>query len=125
MLLNVDGLDKKWNKGVSSDFEGELGWHAAGDVETYCAPLIFRRVNSGRQGEVREFDGSTLGNVGEHLNRRIDDEDEGENRHLSCKKIKLLSMSNRKFRNLLVTSFHKRWELRDIKWPSRTGLMVE
>ena len=62
MLLNVDGLDKKWDNGVRSDFEGELGWHAAGDVETYCAPLIFRRVNSGKQGgQIRAFDGSVLG----------------------------------------------------------------
>ena len=45
MLLNVDGLDKRWKKGVASPFEGELGWHAVGDVETY-APLIFRKVRN-------------------------------------------------------------------------------
>ena len=44
MLLHVDGLDKKWKKGVKSPFQGELGWHASGDVITY-APLIFRRIN--------------------------------------------------------------------------------
>ena len=46
MLLNIDGLDKKRKKSVPSPFEGELGWHAVGDVETY-APLIFRRVRDG------------------------------------------------------------------------------
>ena len=33
MLLNIDGLDISWKKGVPSPFEGELGWHAVGDVE--------------------------------------------------------------------------------------------
>ena len=45
MLLNIDGLHKKWRKGVKSPFQGELGWHAVGDVEKY-APLIFRRINN-------------------------------------------------------------------------------
>ena len=46
MLLNVDRLNKKWKKVVRKPFEGELGWHAVGDVETF-APLIFRRVRDG------------------------------------------------------------------------------
>ena len=44
-------------KGVLSPFEGELGWHAVGDVETY-APLIFRRVRDGC--DIRELDTSNL-----------------------------------------------------------------
>ena len=46
MLLDVDGLNKRWKKGVKSAFQGELGWHTSNDIETY-APLIFRRVNGG------------------------------------------------------------------------------
>ena len=40
MLLNIDGLDKRWKNGIKSPFEGELGWYAPGDVEDY-APLFF------------------------------------------------------------------------------------
>jgi hypothetical protein len=46
MLLDVDGLNKKWKKGVKSTFEGELGWHTTNDIDTY-APKIFHRVNGG------------------------------------------------------------------------------
>ena len=60
MLLHEDGLDKRWTKGRQSEYEGELGWHAVGDVETY-APLIFRRVNSGMSGNMRSLDSSRLG----------------------------------------------------------------
>ena len=58
MLLNIDGLDKRWEKGVKSPFEGELGWHALNDVERY-APLIFRRVLS-NLSNVRTLDSSTM-----------------------------------------------------------------
>lgn len=125
MLLNVDGLDKQWNMGVKSIFEGELGWHAPGDVETYSAPLIFRRVNSGKQGEIRQYDSSTLGNGTENDYCRYANDVEGENIPSNGKKIRLLSVSNKKFRNRLVVSFHKRWDMNDIKWPSRTGRMKE
>ena len=32
-------------------------------------------------------------------------------------------MTNKMFRDKLITDFHKRWELNDIVWPSRTGKM--
>ena len=96
MLLNVDGLDKKWNKGVKSIFEGELGWHAPGDVETYSSPLIFRRVNSGKQGEIRQYDSSTLGRGTEIDICRYAKDVEAENRPSNGKKVRLLSVSNRK-----------------------------
>ena len=122
MLLNVDGLDKRWKKGVKSDFEGELGWHAPGDVETYCSPLIFRRVSSGRQGQpVRAFDASTMGN---NTTNVIPEEGHMEHEIIIGKKRNLLSITNKNFRNLLVTSFHKKWELGKVKWPSRTGKMA-
>ena len=36
----------------------------------------------------------------------------------------LLKITNNIFRDKLVTSFHKRWEINDIVWPSRTGKMT-
>ena len=40
MLLNIDDLDVKWNEGVKSPYEGEMGWHKNGIVEQHI-PLIF------------------------------------------------------------------------------------
>ena len=37
---------------------------------------------------------------------------------------KILKMKNQDFRYRLVTHFHKRWDLKDILWPSRTGEMT-
>ena len=131
MLLDKDGLDKRWKKGVRSDYQGELGWHAVGDVETY-APLIFRRVNSGTQGNLRELDlgGRVLANEIDRVHFKdknsdefyedIDLEEQNRNRNF----LKVLHMSNKKFRDNLVISFHKRWAKGDIVWPSRTGVMA-
>ena len=73
MLLNIDGLHKKWRKGVKSPFQGELGWHAVGDVETY-APLIFRRINNA--GSMRELDTSSMARGNDLCPANVDDYDE-------------------------------------------------
>jgi hypothetical protein len=120
MLLNVDGLDKKWEKGVKSDFEGELGWHSPDDVEKY-GPVIFRRVNSGIQGQ-KEMDlSSKVTNddyvFGEEVQEPYEERD--------GKTYQVISLSNKKLRDNLVVNFHMRWsngaEFGDIVWPSRTG----
>ena len=126
MLLHVDGLDEKWNKGVKSMFEGELGWHAPGDVENYCAPLIFRRVNTGRQsGDLRQYDCSAVGYNAENIHQRYAHAEQENAPPSSSKKYKLLSITNKRFRDLLVINFMRRWSLKDVKWPSRTGRMAE
>ena len=51
-----------------------------------------------------------------------DDEEEIE---VEKRTYKILNMSNTNFRNKLVTSFHRRWEDKDIEWPSRTGKMAK
>ena len=117
MLLNVDGLDKKWKKGVKSPFQGELGWHATGDVETY-APLIFRRVNDNLNPDsIRTLDLSLI------HNKPFDYEGGEEINGVENTNFRILRMTNKMFRDKLITHFHKRWELNDIVWPSRTGKM--
>ena len=125
MLLNCDGLDRRWKKGVISPFQGELGWHAPGDTEMYCDPIIFQRVRSGKQGfNPRTYDCSILGGgpVGIHVNQ--DQEDENEENNIVPEAKSLYTLSNRKFRDLLVIHFNKLWELGRLIWPSRTGKMV-
>ena len=124
MLLNCDGLDRKWNKGVNSPFEGELGWHAPGDTEAYCDPIIFQRFRSGRQGNnPRLFDSSVLGSTEPNrINQHDEDDNENDDGVQEAKS--LSTLSNLKFRNILVTHFNKLWELGKLIWPSRTGKMA-
>jgi Plant transposon protein len=44
-LLNVDGLDKQWENGVPSIWEGELGHHDLSDVNRHI-PHPLRRILS-------------------------------------------------------------------------------
>lgn len=126
MLLNCDGLDKKWKKGVSSPFAGELGWHAPGDTEAYCDPIIFQRFRSGMQGTpARQYDNSIMGRgpeEGNVLPNQTEDDNEDENDDEEA--TNLFTLSNKRFRNLLVIHFNKFWELGKLIWPSRTGRMV-
>ena len=104
MLLHVDGLDKKWKKGVKTPFQGELGWHASGDVETY-APLIFRRVNDNSNlDRIRTLDLSSIHNKPFGY-EGVEEFDGVENANY-----KILKMTNKTFRDKLITHFHKRWE---------------
>lgn len=119
MLLNVDGLDSRWKKGVKSPFEGELGWHAPGDVETY-APLIFRRVrNNFIDNNIRSLDVTNIPKCDTiYTDLGENDEEIKEKTNYN-----ILKITNNLFRDKLVTNFHKRWENKDIVWPSRTGKM--
>jgi hypothetical protein len=121
MLLNIDGLDKRWKKGVMSPFEGELGWHAVGDVEAY-APLIFRRVDNGNN--VRELDTSSTArsNDSPYYNDDVHKEKTNDD-SVAETNYRILRMTNKNFRDKLVVNFHRRWSLKDIVWPSRTGEM--
>ena len=93
-----------------SPFQGELGWHAPGDTEAYCDPIISRRFRSSRQeNNPRAFDCSILGS--DEINRINKDvgvdnidviNDVQEARSLQ-------TLSNFKFRNIVVTHNNKLW----------------
>ena len=56
MLLNIDGLDIKWNGGVQNSYEGKMGWNEIGLVEQH-APVVYARAN-GESHNVKQFDES-------------------------------------------------------------------
>lgn len=125
MLLSVDGLNKRWNMGVQSPFEGELGWHELGDVEAY-APLIFRRVRNGVAGNRRQLDSSQIGPNPDnlHIDPHVDvDNNAASHENIPTSITSLMTLTNRKFRKCLVVSFHQRWSNKSIVWPSRNGVM--
>ena len=89
-------------------------------------PLIFRRVRDGC--DIRELDTSKFARGNDLCNNLLDNrEEEIKNLKKSGEEntYKILRMRNKDFRDKLVTSFHKRWAIKDIVWPSRTGKMKE
>ena len=40
-LLDEDGLDEKWEKGIPSDYEGELGLHDECDINKIQSACTF------------------------------------------------------------------------------------
>ena len=125
MLLHCDGLDRRWNKGVISPFQGELGWHAPGVIQSYCDPIIIRRFRSGRQGNNPcAFDCSIL--ESDEINRINKDVGVDDNDVINevQEARSLQTLSNFKFCNILVTHFNRLWELGKLIWPSRTGKMA-
>jgi hypothetical protein len=57
-LLNEDGLNKAWEDGVLSDWEGELGLHNVQDVEYHIPDAVQRLMT---RGELRRYDVSGMG----------------------------------------------------------------
>lgn len=103
-LLEVDGLHAQWNNGVPSDFEGEMGHHHIEDVIDYLEPEILRRINNPTRYD------STLPVL--HVVH--------EPNELVTERMRI---SYETMRAKLVCHFHYRFLNKDIKWPSRSGIM--
>jgi hypothetical protein len=117
MLLNIDGLDIRWNEGVKSPYEGEMGWHENGVVE-HNVPLIFSRVNGGLNN-VREYD-ETMSHDKIPIAYGIGDmiDEFPANNIKSIRKISFKS-----FRLILINHFQEKWLRNEVVWPSRTGVV--
>jgi DDE superfamily endonuclease len=59
-LLDIDGLDDKWQGGVPSDWESELGLHDMEDTARFVPPAALARLNA-RQLSARHYDMSGMG----------------------------------------------------------------
>ena len=116
MLLNVDCLDQKWNKGVRSDYEGALGLHENNDVQRFV-PAVFARMAAGtdpRAYDVSRDEGfAPLDGI--HVPA-------GSNAASDRTTTRVNTMSLDGFRNYLVNHFHYKWLAKQVVWPSRTGL---
>lgn len=104
-LFEVDGLHKQWTKGIPSDYENRLGQHDNYDtVRSNLHPEIFRRLENPLL-----YDTTTP-----VLNYVHGEESED---------LSILNISFERMRSKLVENFHYGWLNKDIKWPSRNGVI--
>jgi hypothetical protein len=133
-LLNVDGLNVRWNSGVPSDWEGELGQHDHRDVLRHAVPNAIRNLQS--PAELRRYDGSGLG-VGVTYGNDVDDEilmrnatnavyelgeidTDGMDTPQDTGGVRIVrKLSQEYFRKRLVEHFDICWRRNDIVWPRR------
>ena len=106
MLLEIDGLASRWNRGVPSDYEGVLGQHdSVGDVRAGLDSEIFNRLRN-----PLTYDTSTR-----VRNSLLNDDDVVPTLRTR--------MSMNEMRDSLVEHFNYLWLQNKIRWPSRTGVM--
>jgi hypothetical protein len=128
-LLEVDGLDEKWESGVPSEWEGELGDQDDEDIEHYGEPFALQRLHS--PAARRQYDTSGIG-VGkdgimsdeEECNTTntysSDSSNEGTVYHESegtVKEVRKLSLTF--FRGRLIEHFDILYRDGKISWPRR------
>ncbi|KAG7342192.1 DDE superfamily endonuclease [Nitzschia inconspicua] len=120
-LLEVDGLDKSWNSGVPSEWQGDLGKHDDCDVRYIPRPI--RRLLSPQQR--RNYDTSGMGIGGDMMKEQnhevvpnIVERVSHSNGEMVVRK-----MSMQQFRSKLVEHFDIAFKKRELSWPSRTGLI--
>jgi hypothetical protein len=133
-LLDTDGLDKRWEAGVNSEWEGRLGNHSTRDVQEFM-PDAIRRMH--HLPTSRGYDTSGMGqgpdilNDAEALNRLRQQEqewataaeDNAEENAAGDDGVRIVrKLPIRFFRKKLVEHFHILWQQHDIQWPSRNGV---
>ena len=127
-LLEEDGLDKEWENGVPSDWEGNLGLHCESDVFRYLP--VGENDDNDQNMALRRFDTSGLG-VGNDVNRddsASSDPSDGDGSALEIgaseqRGIRVVcKLSLQFFRSKLVEHFDIIFKQNRIKWPSRNGL---
>lgn len=125
MLLEVDGLDEKWNDGVGSEWEGEAGLHESDDIGRIRA---ITRLNN--PSAARAFDCSGMGEGDD----RIEEEDTAEEdtagedtagdatEEQAMKTVCQVSFEH--FRTKLVNHFDIAFQRRELQWPKRNGSVM-
>ena len=119
LLLEVDGLDQRWEEGVPSDWEGALGDNEADEMAQH-APMAIQRLSNPERFGSRQHE-----NESEAPRPLVDDDDgstcsDGENVQLRTDDngaIYINSLSYSDFRERLVTHFDILWRRHRIVWP--------
>ena len=119
-MLEVDGLHAHWERGVASDYEGELGHHGERAVADYLPEHLRTQL----------FDTSGMG-VGNDIDRETSANNTGHKQatHLRTTAVNdidvvytVRELDPEFFRKNLVEHFDIMYKRNQIVWPSRTGL---
>ena len=122
LLLEVDGLDARWEHGVPSDWEGELGDNDAEEVRRF-GPLAIQRLNNPENFGSRQHEQDCAMPRSFSTNRPVDDDEHsGNSTGLGIEQdekgaIFVNSLSYSDFRSRLVTHFDILWRRHRIVWP--------
>jgi DDE superfamily endonuclease len=110
-LLEIDGLDARWQLGVHGPYEGEIGLHEVNHVRRI--PTVFLRLQIAGDFRTHDPTGHAY-----HANILRQNVTQG-GAHVSSHSIRRLDLES--FRQKLVVHFDYLWRQRRIVWPSRTG----
>jgi hypothetical protein len=125
MLLDHDGLDERWQAGVPSDWQGELGQHEQRDLNR-LPPAITRLHNPALS---RNYDSSAMGHgedfYDERRARQLHYEPQDRVSQVIAQldgAVMVRSLTMEQFCKRLVKHFNIAFAHREIVWPSRTGV---
>jgi hypothetical protein len=118
MLLEIDGLHKNWQHGVTSDYSGELGLHCPGDYRRF--QRIFDRLHHGNADD-RAYDSTRR--VSKPFFSAPPSHDSGGISHhpATASYTYLQSMSFSACRRAFIDHFDYMYRHHAVVWPSRTG----
>ena len=122
MLLHVDGLDEKWEDGVASEWEGELGQFEPTDIPEAIArlrsPDASRNYDLSRQGPGSDV----MDDVAESLRAEAAAGVEGGEDELSAEgaaPIAVNTLTMKCFRRRLIHHFEIAFQKGEVTWPRR------
>ena len=125
LLLDVDGLSKKWNDGVASPYENDDGRFQGEEVPAAIRRLVDPTGNEGHR--LQMFDRSRFGFRNTDFHCDDDDKDaDDENVDLNIQLLPLVrsgtsvtSINFHQFRAMLIDSFNIAFHRNKLKWPKR------
>jgi hypothetical protein len=131
MFLDEDGLADKWENGLATDWDTELGQHDTNDVRKYCRNFAIRRLNT--PDEKRNLDLSGIGFGNDESWNMSDSEDEididiesiGKKNKKRMNGVEINCLSLNTFRKYLIEHFDYKFRLKMLKWPSRLKMQSE
>jgi hypothetical protein len=120
MLLEIDGLDKRWESGIPSDWEGNLGMFETADVQAHV-PFAIRRLMA---NSLQTYDATTNHGDDDEVEVHLADErDPNEDVPLAQATVNgiriVRHLSLKFFKGRLIEHFDIQWGRNKIEWPSR------
>ena len=128
LLLEVDGLDKEWEHGISSDWEGELGNNDPDEIRLFAPMAIQRLVNPEMFGSREHERASELPQPLLGIEEEEEEEEEDATevpRQDEDGATVVNALHYDEFRKKLVTHFDIAFSRGEVKWPRSKETEIE